>query len=64
MAAEREQKLRNIILDRYKSIRQFSIEADIPYSSLMTILSRGIGGAAFDSVILICRKLNIDPMSI
>ncbi|MBQ2775744.1 MAG: helix-turn-helix domain-containing protein [Clostridia bacterium] len=57
----REQKLRNIILDRYTSLRQFSIEADIPYSSLMTILSRGIGGASFDSIMHICKVLNIDP---
>lgn len=32
----REQKLRNLILDRYTSLRQFAIEADIPYSTLMT----------------------------
>lgn len=40
----REQKLRNLILDRYTSLRQFAIEADIPYSTLMTLLSRDIGG--------------------
>lgn len=57
----REQKLRNLILDRYTSLRQFSREANIPYSTLMTLLSRGIGGASFDVVILICKKLNVDP---
>ena len=57
----REQFLRNLILDKYISLRQFSIEADIPYSSLMTILSRGIGGASFDMVMQICNKLEIDP---
>ncbi len=57
----REQKLRNIILDRYKSLRQFSLKADIPYSTLMTLLSRDIGGASFDVVIKICKKLEIDP---
>lgn len=57
----REQRLRNLILDRYTSLRQFSKEADIPYSSLMTLLSRGIGGASFDTVICICKKLGIDP---
>ena len=57
----REQKLRNIILDHYISLRQFSIEADIPYSSLMTILSKGISGASFDTVMQICKKLRIDP---
>ena len=58
----REQKLRNMILDRYVSLRQFAIEADIPYSTLMTLLSRDIGGASFDIVIKICKKLEIDPL--
>ena len=60
----REQKLRNLILDRYTSLRQFAIEADIPYSTLMTLLSRDIGGASFDIAILICKKLDIDPFKI
>lgn len=57
----REQQLRNKILDEYQSIRQFSIAANIPYSTIMTILSRGIGGASFDVVLNICKALNIDP---
>ena len=57
----REDTLRNLILDRYISLRQFSIEADIPYSSLMTLLTRGIGGASFDTVVKICKALEIDP---
>ncbi len=57
----REQFLRNRILDSFNSLRQFAMEADIPYSSLMTVLSRGIGGASFDMVMQICRKLQIDP---
>jgi len=57
----REDTLRNLILDRYISLRQFSIEADIPYSSLMTLLTRGIGGASFDTVVKICNALEIDP---
>ena len=58
----REQVLRNLILDNYSSFRQFSKEANIPYSTLMTILSRGIGGASFDAMIQICKKLNLDPI--
>lgn len=58
----REQKLRDLILDRYKSLRQFALEADIPYSTLMTILSRDLGGASFDVVVKICKKLDLDPM--
>ncbi|MBE6790117.1 MAG: helix-turn-helix transcriptional regulator [Ruminococcaceae bacterium] len=58
----REQKLRNLILDNFQSLRQFAIEADIPYSTLMTLLSRDIGGASFDVIIKICTHLNVDPM--
>ena len=60
----RELKLRNLILDKYTSLRQFAIEADIPYSTLMTLLSRDIGGASFDIVMKICKKLEIDPMQL
>ena len=57
----RELFLRNLILDNYPSLRQFALEADIPYSSLMTILSRGVGGASFDVVMQMCKILQIDP---
>ena len=60
----REQTLRNLILDKYPSLRQFAIEADIPYSTLMTLLAREVGGASFDVVIRICRKLEIDPLDV
>ena len=58
----REQELRNLILDRYSSLRQFAIEADIPYSTLMTLLSRDVGGASFDVIIRIYKQLDVDPM--
>lgn len=60
----RELKLRNLILDRYASLRQFANDADIPYSTLMTLLSRGVGGASFDIVIRICKILGIDPLEL
>ncbi|MBQ5328124.1 MAG: helix-turn-helix transcriptional regulator [Oscillospiraceae bacterium] len=60
----REQKLRNIILDKYISLRKFANAAEIPYSTLTTILERGIAGASFDTVIKICRVLEVDPKEI
>ena len=60
----REQLLRNLILDRYQSLRRFAMEAEIPYSTLMTLLSRDLGGASFDVVMKICRTLGIDPMEL
>ncbi len=60
----REEKLRNIILDNYVSLRKFSIEANIPYSTLTTLLTRGVGGASFDTVMQICKALNLDPYKV
>ncbi|MBR2718617.1 MAG: hypothetical protein IKB78_04870 [Clostridia bacterium] len=57
----REWALRKAILDRYPSLRQFALESNIPYSTLLTLLSRGVGGASFDLVVQICKHLNIDP---
>lgn len=57
----REMFLRNQILDHYTSLRQFALYANIPYSSVLTLLSRGIGGASFDTVMRICHTLDMDP---
>ncbi len=38
--------LKKAILSRYKSIRQFAGEMEIPYSTLVTALERGIEGMA------------------
>lgn len=61
---KREQLLRNRILDNYTSLRQFAIQNDIPYSSVLTMLERGIGGASFDTVMHLCHALEMDPMEL
>lgn len=58
---KRELLLRNLILDRYPSLRQFALAADIPYSTLLTMLSRSVGGASFDTVMHVCSALAISP---
>ena len=60
----REFKLRYLILDRYPSLRELAKKADIPYSTLMTVLTRGIGGAGFDTVMRICRALGVEPQDL
>ena len=35
------------ILKQYKSVRQFAIDMEIPYSTLVTALDRGIEGMAY-----------------
>ncbi|MCH5256134.1 MAG: transcriptional regulator [Lachnospiraceae bacterium] len=50
------------ILSQYKSVRQFAIEMEIPYSTLVTALDRGIEGMAYGTVIKICDKLSLNPV--
>lgn len=59
--AERELRLRFMILDKFPSLREFSRQADIPYSTLMTVFRRGISGAGFDLMLKICNALGVDP---
>ena len=54
-----EEKLKDLILNRYKSVLEFSNTADIPYTTVKSILSRGVGNASVNNVIKICKTLNI-----
>lgn len=54
-----EQKLKNLILERYRSIREFTQTFDISYSTLDSILKRGIGNSSVTNIIKICKALNI-----
>lgn len=60
----REMRLRLLILERYPSLRQFALAAGVPYSTLLTLLSRGVGGASFDVIIQICNQLGLDPRQV
>ncbi len=59
-----EEQLKNIILERHKSVRAFTQEVDIPYSTMDTIFKRGIGGTGVNTVIKIFKALNLDVESI
>lgn len=48
-----------LINEKYKSIRQFSIAADIPYSTVKSGLKAGINGMAVENVIKMCTALDI-----
>ena len=54
-----EQKLRELILTRYHSVREFSISIDMPNSTLESIFKRGIGNSSVTNVIKICKALKI-----
>lgn len=54
-----ENKLKNYIMTRYSSLREFTIESDIPYSTVNAILKRGIANSSLSNVSKICKALNI-----
>ena len=59
-----ELELKKFILSKYKSIRAFTIAADIPYSTVDTMIKKGIGGTGINTMIKICNTLSIDVESL
>lgn len=55
-----EEKLKAYILERYKSIREFTIKIDIPYSTLDSVFKRGIDNSSLGVIFKVCDALNID----
>lgn len=54
-----EDRLRKYILSKYKSLREFSQKIDMPYSTINTIMKRGIDNSSVNNIIRICQALNI-----
>lgn len=54
-----EEELKNLILTRYNSLREFTIDIDMAYSTMDSIIRRGIQNATLTNVFKICKALNI-----
>ena len=54
-----ENQLRELILLKYGSLREFTFNIGLPYSTLSTILKNGIMTANISNVVKICDALNI-----
>ena len=54
-----EEKLKEYILDRYSSIREFSASIDVSHSTINSILTRGVGNSSVSNIIKICNALHI-----
>ena len=54
-----EEMLKELILKRYNSIREFTIDIDMPYTTMDSIFRRGIGNSSVSNIIKICKALNI-----
>lgn len=54
-----EQELKELILSKYGSVREFSKVLDMPYSTIDSIFKRGVENASVANIIRICEKLSI-----
>lgn len=55
-----EDRVKDIIKDRYGSLKVFAEKINVPYTTIDTIFKRGFCKANVVNVIAICRELNID----
>lgn len=56
----REDKVLELIKEKYKSVREFSNKSGIPNSTIVSMLKKGLGGTSVDTVLLVCKYLNIN----
>ena len=56
----REELLKECILTKYRSVREFCMQIDVPYSTVDSIFKRGIMVSSVSLIIKICDRLNID----
>ncbi|MDT9336923.1 hypothetical protein P3F01_11120 [Clostridium perfringens] len=54
-----ENKLKELILTKYKSLREFTLKIGMPYSTFDTILKRGVDKANIINILKICNELDI-----
>ena len=57
----REEFLKTLIEQRYSNVKRFSEHIGLPYTTVRTILEKGVGNARVDNVIKICKGLGISP---
>lgn len=49
--------LRSLIFDQFHNVKEFSEAAGLPYTTVRSILSRGIENSSLDNVIKMCKTL-------
>lgn len=54
-----EEKLKELILQRYRSIREFTQVISMPYGTMDSILKRGVDNASISNILKICQELGI-----
>lgn len=54
-----EDKLKELILKRYHSVREFTVQNNIPYTTLDSMFRRGVDNSSVANVIKVCKALGI-----
>lgn len=54
-----EEKIKKLIIEKYGSVRQFALKIDVPYTTIDSILKRGIDNSNVSNVIKICKALDL-----
>ncbi len=54
-----EEQIKKLIIEKFGSVRQFALKIDVPYTTIDTILRRGIDNSNVNNVIKMCKALNI-----
>ena len=54
-----EDKIKELIIEKYGSVRQFALKIDVPYTTIDSILKRGIDNSNVSNVIKMCKALGI-----
>lgn len=59
-----EDQLKAVILERYKSIREFSASIGMPYSTIDSVLKRGVTNSGVNTMLKVFKALDLDIESI
>lgn len=54
-----ENKLKNYITERYGSVRAFAVHHNIAYTTVFSVLKRGIDNSSVTTIVRICDALNL-----
>lgn len=55
-----ENKIKQIIIEKYGSVKRFSDKIEVPYTTIDTILKRGLKNSNVLNVLKICNELGVD----
>ena len=55
-----EEEIKKLILSQYKSLSNFCKQFDFPWSTVKSMLTRGIKNSSIGNVIKLCNALNLD----